>query len=218
MVKFSEIVEQTSDLLRRKGRMSYGALKIAFDLDDAGLEALKEELLFSQPQVAELDGRGLVWSDDQAPITEELSPTTSPVPSPVTEAQPHAAERRQITIMFCDLVGSTALSEKLDPEDLRELMAAYQKVAGAVIERYAGHIAQYLGDGLMAYFGWPAAHEEDAERAVRASLELVEAVKGVQAQEPLRIRIGIATGPVVVGETGLEMLPYLRLPWARRQT
>lgn len=218
MVKFSEIVEQTSDLLRRKGRMSYGALKIEFDLDDAGLEALKEELLFSQPQVAELDGRGLVWSDDQAPITEELSPTTSPVPSPVTEAQPHAAERRQITIMFCDLVGSTALSEKLDPEDLRELMAAYQKVAGAVIERYAGHIAQYLGDGLMAYFGWPAAHEEDAERAVRASLELVEAVKGVQAQEPLRIRIGIATGPVVVGETGLEMLPYLRLPWARRQT
>jgi class 3 adenylate cyclase len=112
------------------------------------------------------------------------------------------AERRQITVMFCDLVGSTRLSEELDPEDLRALMQAYQQAAGGVIERYQGHVAQYLGDGLMTYFGWPMAHEDDAERAVRASLEIVETVQEVEAPSPLHVRIGIATGPVVVGETG----------------
>jgi len=112
------------------------------------------------------------------------------------------AERRQLTVMFCDLVGSTALSEKLDPEDLRALMQAYQQAAGAVIERYEGHVAQYLGDGLMAYFGWPKAHEDDAGRAIRAGLEVVDAVGEIEATAPLSVRVGIATGPVVVGETG----------------
>ena len=112
--------------------------------------------------------------------------------------QPREAERRQITVMFCDLVGATALSEKLDPEDLRGLMQRYQQAAGAVIERYGGHVAQYLGDGLMTYFGWPQAHEDDPERAARASLDIVEAVNAMD----LQVRIGIATGPVVVGETG----------------
>jgi class 3 adenylate cyclase/predicted ATPase len=115
---------------------------------------------------------------------------------------PRAAERRQITVMFCDLVGSTALSEQLDAEDLRALMQAYQQACGEVIGRYNGHVAQYLGDGLMTYFGWPVAHEDDAERAVRAGLEIIEAVKQVAAPAPLRVRIGMATGSVVVGETG----------------
>ena len=119
-------------------------------------------------------------------------------PAPAPTAPPREAERRQITVMFCDLVGSTALSEKLDPEDLRALMQDYQKAAGEVIERFGGHVAQYLGDGLMTYFGWPQAHEDDAERAVRASLDIVEAVGAME----LQVRIGIATGPVVVGETG----------------
>jgi class 3 adenylate cyclase/tetratricopeptide (TPR) repeat protein len=123
-----------------------------------------------------------------------------------TETAPHlptdAAERRQLTVMFCDLVGSTALSQKLDPETLRELMRSYQQSCGAVIGKYDGHVAQYLGDGLMVYFGWPRAHEDDAERAICAALEIVEAVKQVQTPEPLHVRIGIATGPVVVGETG----------------
>ena len=112
------------------------------------------------------------------------------------------AERRQLTVMFCDLVGSTELSQQLDPEALRELMRAYQKACGEVIEKYDGHVAQYLGDGLMTYFGWPRAHEDDAERAIRAALEIVEAVKRISAPEPLHVRVGIATGPVVVGETG----------------
>ena len=120
----------------------------------------------------------------------------------VAAPPPSEAERRQITVMFCDLVGSTALSEQLDPGDLRDLMAAYQSVCGGVIEGYDGHVAQYLGDGLMTYFGWPVAHEDSAERAVSAALDIVGAVKDVAAPAPLQVRVGIATGPVVVGETG----------------
>jgi class 3 adenylate cyclase/tetratricopeptide (TPR) repeat protein len=110
------------------------------------------------------------------------------------------AERRQLTVMFCDLVGSTALSQRLDPEELRQLMQAYRKVAGEVVARYKGHVAQYLGDGLMVYFGWPAAHEDDAQRAVHAALEIVPVVKSVKADPPLAVRIGMTTGTVVVGE------------------
>jgi class 3 adenylate cyclase len=103
--------------------------------------------------------------------------------------------------LFCDLVGSTALSGVLDPEALRGLMGAYHEACRAVVEKYAGHVAQYLGDGVMAYFGWPVAHEDDAERALRAGLELVGAVKRVGgAPSPLQVRIGVATGAVVVGE------------------
>jgi class 3 adenylate cyclase/predicted ATPase len=119
-----------------------------------------------------------------------------------TPSRINAGERRHLTVMFCDLVGSTELSQQLDPETLREVMRNYQQTCGTVIERYDGHVAQYLGDGLMTYFGWPRAHEDDAERAIRAGLDIVEAVKQLSAPEPLRVRVGIATGPVVVGETG----------------
>ncbi|SEB24421.1 adenylate/guanylate cyclase domain-containing protein [Variovorax sp. YR216] len=112
------------------------------------------------------------------------------------------AERRQITVLFCDLVGSTEMANNLDPEVLRDLMHAYQKVCGGVIEQYAGHVAQYLGDGLMAYFGWPQAHEDDAERAVHAAREIVSAVGSIPVSKRLQVRIGIATGPVVIGGTG----------------
>jgi class 3 adenylate cyclase/tetratricopeptide (TPR) repeat protein len=103
-------------------------------------------------------------------------------------------------VMFCDLVGSTALSEKLDPEDLRSVLHAYRTVCGDVIARYDGFVARYIGDGILTYFGWPTAHEEDAERAVRAALEIVHAVKVASSSQALSVRIGIATGPVVVGE------------------
>ena len=131
------------------------------------------------------------------------------VPSPaqvagVAAAPSHSVgpERRQLTVMFCDLVGSTALSQELDPEDLRLLMQRYQQACGAAVERHAGHVAQYLGDGLMVYFGWPHAHEDDAVRALHAALEIVDAVKAIASPRPLRVRIGVATGAVVVGETG----------------
>jgi class 3 adenylate cyclase/predicted ATPase len=113
---------------------------------------------------------------------------------------PGAAERRQITVMFCDLVGSTALSQRLDPEDLRNLMQRYQRACGEVVSRHQGTVAQYLGDGLMVYFGWPRANEDDAQRAVLTALQVVDAVKAIDAAEPPRVRIGIATGPVVVGQ------------------
>ena len=124
--------------------------------------------------------------------------TASPAPSAAPEST--AGERRQLTVMFCDLVGSTALSEKLDPEELRSLLHEYRTVCGDVISRYEGFVARYVGDGILTYFGWPKAHEEDAERALRAALEIVQAVKGASSAEPLSVRIGIATGTVVVGE------------------
>jgi class 3 adenylate cyclase len=110
------------------------------------------------------------------------------------------AERRQVTVMFCDLVGSTALAARLDPEDLRDVIAAYQKCATEVIRRFDGFVAKYLGDGVLAYFGYPQAHEDDAERAVRAGLDVVAAVAGLKTQAPLQTRVGIATGLVVVGD------------------
>jgi class 3 adenylate cyclase len=106
--------------------------------------------------------------------------------------------------MFCDIVGSTALAETLDPEELRELLQTYRKACGDAAARYDGHVAQYLGDGLLVYFGWPSAHEDDAERGVRAALEMVRAVKEIGAAQPLAVRIGLATGPVVVGESSQE--------------
>jgi class 3 adenylate cyclase len=121
----------------------------------------------------------------------------------VFEAKPKpqdTAERRQVTVMFSDLVGSTALSARMDPEDLREVIAAYQKCAAETVGRFGGFVAKYMGDGVLIYFGYPQAHEHDAERAVRAGLELVQAVGRLKSGAPLQTRVGIATGLVVVGD------------------
>ena len=115
--------------------------------------------------------------------------------------RPHdAAERRQVTVMFSDLVGSTALSARMDPEDLREVISAYQKCVTETVERFGGFVAKYMGDGVLVYFGYPQAHEDDAERAVRAGLELISAVSALKSSAPLQTRVGIATGLVVVGD------------------
>lgn len=137
-----------------------------------------------------------------SPATDRENKTQERVIAETSAHQEHA-ERRQITVMFCDLVDSTKLAGCLDPEDLRFVMQAYQRACRAIIERYEGHVARYLGDGILAYFGWPAAHEDAAERAVRAGLEVVEAVKALAGPEPLSVRVGISTGIVVIGETGL---------------
>jgi class 3 adenylate cyclase len=117
-------------------------------------------------------------------------------------ARPVEAERRQLTVLFCDLVGSTELAARLDPEDLRDVMRAYQAACADVIGRFEGHLARFLGDGVLAYFGWPRAHENDAERAVRAGLQLVEDVARLQNRVGVRLqaRAGVATGQVVVGD------------------
>jgi hypothetical protein len=306
---FYEVLDQVIDLLRSRGRMSYRALQRQFHLDDSFIDDLKEELLYSQPQVVDDQGKGLIWTGDPAapepdaqrgieaeshfhamlsavmwwlqrekwvtyrtlkhilglddallgdirrelglrrlaidedgevlvwmgevqPIVQPAVATTSPpaipdaiaVTSPVSPEftpstagidTPHdgsdaaleparnapEAERRQLTVMFCDLADSTKLSQQLDPEDLREVIRAYQATAAEVIHQYEGHMAQYLGDGLLIYFGWPVAHEDDAQRAAHAGLGIVEAItttlnprleqeKGVQ----LAVRIGAGGG------------------------
>src|SRR5262245_58199507 len=231
---FDEILAQIIDLLKRQGRVSYPALKIRFSLDDAYLEAIKAELLYVHP-VRDDEGRGLVWTGNVEGTTETLSPPPQSIPSPPTQATPSVeaaspvvtsrtpeAERRQLTVVFCDLVDSTKLSGQLDPEEYREVVRAYQSVCIEVIQRYDGHIAQLLGDGLLVYFGYPQAHEDDAQRAVRAGLGMLAALgdlntglqhaKGVQ----LAIRIGIHTELVVVGDMGRvqrqEQLPLGEVP------
>ena len=121
---------------------------------------------------------------------------------PAQEEPLDGAERRQLTVMFCDLVGSTALSARLDPEDMRAIIATYHKCCTSLIERGGGFVAKYMGDGVLAYFGYPQSHEHDAERAVRAGLAIVEAAPKLEmaAGAPLRVRVGIATGIVVVGD------------------
>lgn len=138
-----------------------------------------------------------------SPPTEATAPTQHGVPERQdheTEREHRQAERRQITVMFCDLVGSTQLSEKLDPEDLQVLIDAYREACITAIEHYQGHVARYFGDGVMAFFGWPSAHEHDAIRAVHAGLEIVAAVPKISGQVILASRAGISSGPVVVGE------------------
>ena len=128
-------------------------------------------------------------------------------PTPLSDAPPatdkaakDTAERRQVTVMFSDLVGSTALSTRMDPEDLREVISAYQRCVAETVRRFGGFVARYMGDGVLIYFGYPAAHEDDAERAVRSGLALIDAVATLPAPEPLQVRIGAATGMVVVGD------------------
>src|SRR6516164_4663332 len=136
-------------------------------------------------------------ASDNRPSLNVTTPSGAPSFSPEDRA-----ERRQVTVMFSDLVGSTALSTRMDPEDLREVISTYQDSVAATVGRFGGFVARYIGDGVLAYFGYPHAHEHDAERAVRAGLELVKEAPKLKsaASVPLQVRIGIATGLVVVGD------------------
>ena len=136
-----------------------------------------------------------------AEISSVPKGTAEPPSASAAAIVPHdTAERRQVTVMFSDLVGSTALSARMDPEDLREVISAYQKCVAETVGRFGGFVAKYMGDGVLIYFGYPQAHEDDAERAVRAGLELVAAVGDLKTHAALQTRIGIATGLVVVGD------------------
>ena len=183
---FYAVLDRVLDLLRARGRISYRAIKEQFGLSDEQLDTIRAELLYAHaPSVAD-DGRGLTWTADHPASAD--------------------AERRQLTVLFCDLVDSTPLSRQLDPEDLREVMRAYYGSCGKVIDRFEGYIAQYLGDGLLVFFGYPLAHEDDAQRAVRAGLDMIAAVKALDSEMRIRhgvelaVRLGCHTGLVVVGE------------------
>ena len=144
-----------------------------------------------------LDAIAALRSDASGKATSVDPATASSTPSPHPEDR---AERRQVTVMFSDLVGSTALSTRMDPEDLRKVISAYQKCVADTVQRFGGFVAKYMGDGVLVYFGYPQAHEDDAERAVRSGLELVASVGALETHAPLQTRVGIATGLVVVGD------------------
>jgi class 3 adenylate cyclase len=218
---FDEVLAQVLDLLQREKRVSYRALKRRFDLDDNYLEDVKDELIYAKRRAVDEDNRVLVWTgniegtiDTPAPPPQSIpSPLTQDTPSvepasPVVPSRPHEAERRQLTVMFCDLVDSTRLSSQLDPEEYRDVVRAYQRVCSEVITRFEGHIAQLLGDGVLVYFGYPQAHEDDAHRGVRTGLGMLDALGDLNARlQPakgiqLAIRIGIHTGLVVIGDMG----------------
>ena len=162
----------------------------AEDLKELGVTALGHRRML-------LDAIAALRNDASGKAPSVDAGTTSSAPSAPPEDR---AERRQVTVMFSDLVGSTALSARMDPEDLREVISAYQKCVAETVQRFGGFVAKYMGDGVLVYFGYPQAHEDDAEQAVRAGLELVTAIGALETHAPLQTRVGIATGLVVVGD------------------
>ena len=186
---------QIADWLKTLGMSEYAERFAKSDIDSSVLRDLTDQ------DLKEL-GVSLGHRRKMLRAIAELAGAapSSPQP-PLTEPKPQdAAERRQVTVMFSDLVGSTALSARMDPEDLREVISAYQKCVAETVGRFGGFVAKYMGDGVLVYFGYPQAHEDDAERAVRAGLDLVAAVGGLKTHAALQTRVGIATGLVVVGD------------------
>jgi len=218
---FYDILDQVIDLLKQRGRASYRALKRQFALDDAYLEDLKVEIVQVQRLAVDQDGEMLIWAGEaetqplptpKPPVRQEsiLAEYATPGEDPHTASHIPEAERRQLTVMFCDLVDSTKLSSQLDPEEYRDVVRAYQTACTEVIQRFDGHVAQLLGDGLLVYFGYPQAHEDDAQRAAHTGLGILEAVEALNTRLELAkritlaVRLGIHTGLVVVGEMGGE--------------
>src|ERR1022692_1178662 len=188
-------MQQIADWLKQLGMSEYTERFAESDIDTSVLRDLTDQ------DLKEL-GVSLGHRRKMLRAIAELAGAapTSPQP-PLTEPKPQdTAERRQVTVMFSDLVGSTALSARMDPEDLREVISAYQKCVAETVRRFDGFVAKYMGDGVLVYFGYPQAHEDDAERAVRAGLELIAAIGDLKTHATLQTRVGIATGLVVVGD------------------
>jgi class 3 adenylate cyclase len=235
IVKFVNALARVTWLLLTERVVSYRRIKREFNLDSSVLEDIRHELIQVKGWAVDEDGDYLVWaaiaeSVPSASSSRALSPTAplrpvreakaavrpeggAPAETPVEIAAPPPvepvtsdAERRPLTVMFCDLADSTALSTRLDPEDLQDVIRAYQERCTAIVREYEGFVAKYMGDGILVYFGYPKSLERNAERAVRTGLAVVEAMAGLNAELGLAngieiaVRIGIATGLVMVGE------------------
>ncbi len=188
-------MQQIADWLKKLGMSEYAARFAESDIDTSVLPDLTDQDLKDL-------GVSLGHRRKMLRAIAELASAVAASPQPAL-AEPKSqdtAERRQVTVLFCDLVGSTALSARMDPEDLREVISAYQKCVAETVRRFGGFVAKYMGDGALVYFGYPQAHEDDAERAVRAGLELIAAVGALKTRASLQTRVGIATGLVVVGD------------------
>jgi hypothetical protein len=179
---YDALVAKVIELLQREKRVPYRSLKRRFEVDDDYIEDLKIDLIEAKRLAIDENDRILVWIGDAQAVAAPSAQTPPPLavqeqPSlPVTPRPtvPPEAERRQLTVMFCDLVDSTELSSQLDPEEYREVVRAYQSACTEVLTRFDGHIAQLLGDGLLVYFGYPQAHEDDVRRAVRSGLGILD--------------------------------------------
>ena len=188
------------------GLGQYADSFVAGDIDWEVLSHLDHEVLrelgVSSPghRLRILKAIGSLPEGEVQPPPPEISPEQ--VIEPTMADSEGEADRRQLTVMFCDLVGSTALAESMEPESYRDLLVSYQSAARRAIEQYGGYIARYMGDGLLVYFGYPQAHEADAERAVRAGLGIIDAVQTLERVDDrgCRVRIGVATGVVIAGD------------------
>ena len=194
-------MQQIADWLQMLGLSEYAECFAQNDIDFAILGDLTDQDL-EKIGVASLGHRRKLLRAIANLEGAEKGAPAAPAPAPsATPRAAESAERRQVTVMFSDLVGSTALSGRMDPEDLREVISAYQKCVAETVQRFGGFVAKYMGDGVLIYFGYPQAHEDDPERATRAGLRLVTAVGDLKdTHAPLQTRVGIATGLVVVGD------------------
>jgi class 3 adenylate cyclase len=231
-VRFNRILQEVVWCLLTEGRISYYRIRHDFGLDREGLDELRSVLVEAKGWATDQDGQFLVSALQVRPLPSPprpgsnlpalradddhraqaggleagAPPQPAPPAAPALAADLPGAERRQLTVMFCDLVGSTDLSTRLDPEDLADAIRAYRDAASALIRRFDGFVAKYMGDGILVYFGYPHAQEKDAERAVRTGLAILEAMPALNAEvgaaagAELAVRVGVATGLVMVGE------------------
>ncbi|ABW25876.1 adenylate/guanylate cyclase domain-containing protein [Acaryochloris marina] len=216
-MSFEEILEQTIEILHRRGQVSYRAIKRQFDIDDQYLADLKYEIIDVLKIAVDRNQEILVAQTIEAhqlSLQKNYShKLKTNINTPSEDGWSRETERRQLTVMFCDLVESSPLAERLDPEDLRDVFLAYQELCAEAIANAEGYIARYLGDGVLIYFGYPRAHEDDARRAVSSGLRILESLQKLNPKimkkwgERLSVRIGIHTGLVVIGEMGVKDAP-----------
>jgi class 3 adenylate cyclase len=222
-MEFYDILDQVAALLKQRGRVSYRALKMQFALSDESLAALKDELLFAYSQVHDEAERGLVWMGDSGTAPPASAPAETPAQAPLTYTPPYLAEkiltsrsalegeRKQVTVLFADLKGSMELLADRDPEEARQLLDPVLERMMAAVHRYEGTVNQVMGDGIMALFGAPIAHEDHAVRACYAALRMQEAVKQYAAEVqrrhgvPIHMRVGLHAGEVVVRSIGNDL-------------